>query len=212
MNNLLSSRPLVSAYRAAAVLGALVLSEAPRYGSSASTGAFHTAPAIGGGLLVLPWFWHLVTRSRKDRSTRTVAQRRLRAWHMWETLLVVATIFAITTLTRAGIHLVAPLAVATIAGAVAVVWTTTGLALAMLREDRATPALRLRWLTVTPGCLLGLVASFMAFGDTWATLLFGCFASGLGTLLCDVWASVPDVATPTSGLSTRPSDAPPQMP
>jgi hypothetical protein len=173
-----------------------VLSEAPRYGSSVSTGAFHTAPALGGGLLILPWFWHLVTRSRKDRPTHTVAQRRQRAWRTWEVLLVVAAIFAIVTIIRAGIQLIAPLTVATVTGAVAVAWTTTDLAFAMLRQDRAMPLLRLRWLTVPPGCLLGFVATFMAFGDTWATLLFGCFSSGLGALLCDLWASVPKVATP----------------
>jgi hypothetical protein len=210
MNQLMSSRPLVSTYRAAAVLGALVLSEAPRYGNSTSTGAFHTAPALGGGLLILPWFWYLVTRSHKDRSVRTVAQRRRCAWHMWEALLVVAAIFAIVTILRAGIHLIAPLTVATVTGAVAVVWTATDLAFAMLRQDRATPLLRLRWLTVTPGCLLGLVATFMAFGDTWATLLFGCFSSGLGALLCDLWASMPRSSSPgrtTSVIATPRWDA-----
>jgi hypothetical protein len=192
MNQLLSSRPVVSALRATAVLGALVLSEAPRYGNSTSTGAFHTAPALGGGLLILPWFWYLVTRSHKDRSVRTVAQRRHSAWHTWEALLVVAAVFAITAIVRAGIHFIAPLTVATVVAAVGVIWTSTGLAFAMLREDRTMPLLRLRWLTVTPGCLLGLVLSFLVFGDSWVTLLFGCFSTGLGALLCDLWASVPN--------------------
>jgi hypothetical protein len=38
---------------------------------------------------------------------------------------------------------------------------------------------------------LGLVLTFLLIGDTWATLLFGCFSTGLGALLCDLWASVP---------------------
>ena len=64
-------------------------------------------------------------------------------------------------------------------------------ALAMLRQDRTGALLRLRWLTVTPGSLLGLLLTYLALGDTWATLLFGCFSTGLGALLCDLWAPVP---------------------
>jgi undecaprenyl pyrophosphate phosphatase UppP len=172
------------------VLGALVLSEAPRYAGSAHTAAFHTAPALVGGLLVLPWFWRLVTRSRKDKPTRSVKQRHQQAWRAWEMLLVVVALFAIATVAGAGIHLIAPLTLATLSLAIAVVWTATGTAFAMLRQDHAKPLLRLRWLTVTPGCLLGLAVAFTVFGDTWATLLFGCFSAGLGALLCDLWASV----------------------
>jgi hypothetical protein len=36
--------------------------------------------------------------------------------------------------------------------------------------------------------VLGLALAFLLIGDTWATLLFGCFATGLGALLCDLWA------------------------
>jgi hypothetical protein len=191
MKRISSPRPLLTAYRAAAALGGLVLSEAPRYGQLAYTGAFHLVPALAGGLLILPWSWHLVTSSRKDRRTGTLDQQRLCAWRTWQALLVLAAGFAVATLARAPIQLIAPLTLATVACALAVVWSATSLALAMLREDRATAVLRLRWLTVTPGCLLGLLASFTTLGDTWATLLFGCFSSGLGVLLCDVWASVP---------------------
>jgi hypothetical protein len=184
-------RLFASACTAAAVVGALVLSEAPRYGDLARKDAFHTGPAIVGGLLILPWFWRLSIRSRKDRPTRTVAQQRRRAWRTWVALLVVASTLAITTIARAGIQLTAPLVIATFGTAVAVVWTSTSLALALLRQDRAAPIRRLRWLTVTPGCLLGPAITFAALGDTWATLLFGCFSTGLGALLCDVWAPAP---------------------
>lgn len=185
------SSPALRAYKVAAVMGALVLSEAPRYGDLARKDVFHTAPAVVGGLLILPWLWRLSTRSRNDRPTRTVAQQRRRAWRTWVALLLVASLFAITTIARAGIHFTAPLTVATIGTAVAVVWTATGFALAMLRRDHATPLLRMRWLAVTPGCLLGPVVTFAALGDTWATLLFGCFSAGLGALLCDLWTAPP---------------------
>ncbi len=184
-------RLLARALTAAAVLGALVLSEAPRYGDLARKGAFHTRPAILGGLLILPWLWRLSTRSRKDRPTRTVAQLRHRASRTWVALLVIASIFAITTIARAGIQLTAPLIIATFGIAVAVVCAATSLALALLRQDPAAPICRLRWLTVTPGCLLGSAITFAALGDTWATLLFGCFSTGLGFLLCDLWAPAP---------------------
>jgi hypothetical protein len=184
-------RLFASARSAAAVLGALVLSEAPRYGDLARKDAFHTSPAIVGGLLILPWFWHLSTRSRKDRPTRTVAQWRRRAWRTWMALLVIASIFAITTIARAGIHLTAPLIIATFGTAVAVVWTATSFALALRRQDHAAPIRRLLWLTVPPGCLLGPTITFVALGDTWATLLFGCFSTGLGALLCDLWTPAP---------------------
>jgi hypothetical protein len=178
-------------YRAATVLGALVLTEAPRYGGSAHTPAFHTAPAAVGILLILPGFWRLVTRSRKDTPTPSMAQRRHLAWRVWVTLLVAAALLAIATVAEAGIHLLAPLTLCTVGLLGTIVWTSTGMALAMLREDRTGPVPRLRWLTVTPGCLLGLVLTLLIFGDTWATLLVGCFSTGLGALLCDLWASVP---------------------
>jgi hypothetical protein len=181
----------VHRYRAAAVLGALVLSEAPRYGGSAHTSAFHAAPAAAGILLILPGFLRLVTRSRKDLPTLAVAQRRRLAWRAWGTLLAATGLFAIATVAGAGIHVLAPLTLCTVGLLVAVVWTSTGMALAMLRQDRTGSLLRLRWLTVTPGCLLGLLLTYLVLGDTWATLLFGCFSTGLGALLCDLWASVP---------------------
>jgi hypothetical protein len=178
-------------YRAAAVLGALVLSEAPRYGGSAHTAAFHTAPAAAGILLILPGFLRLVTRSRKDMPTLAVAQRRRLAWRAWGTLLAATVLFATATVAGAGIHLLAPLSLCTVGLLGAVIWTSTGMALAMLRQDRTGALLRLRWLTVTPGSLLGLLLTYLALGDTWATLLFGCFSTGLGALLCDLWAPVP---------------------
>jgi hypothetical protein len=174
--------------RAAAVLGTLVLSEAPRYGGSARTSAFHPVPAAVGILLILPGFLRLVTRSRKDLPRPAVAQRRQLAWCAWRTLLVAAPLLAIATVIGAGIHLVAPLTLCTVGMFVTVVWTSTGMAFTMFRQDRAGPLLRLRWLTVTPGCLLGLALTFLLLGDTWATLLFGCFSTGLGALLCDLWA------------------------
>jgi hypothetical protein len=181
----------VHPHRAAAVLGALVLSEAPRYGASTHTAAFHSAPAALGSLLILPGLQRLLTRSRKDMPTPTVAQRRRRAWRTWGTLLATSTLFAVATAVGAGIHILAPLTLCTVGLFVAVVWTSTWLAVAMLRQDHTGPLLRLRWLTVTPGCLLGLILAYILSGDTWATLLFGCFATGLGTLLCDLWAPVP---------------------
>jgi hypothetical protein len=174
--------------RAATLLGTLILSEAPRYGSSAHSSAFHTVPAAVGILLILPGFLRLVTRSRKERPRPTVAQRRQLAWRAWATLLVVAPLLAIATVTGAGIHLLAPLTLCIVELFVTVVWTSTGMAFAMLRHDRTGPLLRLRWLTVTPGCLLGLVLTYLLIGDTWATLLFGCFSTGLGALMCDLWA------------------------
>lgn len=184
---------------AAAVLGTLVLSEAPRYGGSARTSAFHTVPAAVGILLILPGFLRIVTRSRKDLSTASVRQRRDLAWHAWGVLLIAAPLLAITTVFGAGIHFLAPLTLCTVGLFFTVVWASTGLALTMLRRDRTGPLLRLRWLTVTPGCLLGLVLTFLLIGDTWATFLFGCFSTGLGALLCDLWASVPNVG-PQPGL------------
>jgi hypothetical protein len=181
----------VRRYTAAVVLGALVLSEAPHYGESARTPTFHTAPAAAGIVLILPGFWRLVTRSRKAIPTPAVAQRRLLAWRAWGMLLVAASLFAIATVAGAGIHLLAPLTLCTVSLFVAVIWTSTVTAFAMLRQDRSGPLPRLRWLTVTPGCLLGPALSFLVLGDTWATLLFGCFSTGLGALLCDLWLSVP---------------------
>lgn len=181
----------VHPYRAVAVLGALMLSEAPRYGGSTHTAAFHTAPAAVGILLILPGFRRLVTRSRKDTPTPALAQRRHLAWRAWGTLLVAAALLAIATVAGTGINLLAPLTLSTVGLLGTVVWTSTGTAFAMLREDRTGSLLRLRWLTVTPGCLLGLVLTFLVWGDTWATLLFGSFSTGLGALLCDLWASVP---------------------
>jgi hypothetical protein len=174
--------------RAAAVLGTLILSEAPRYGDSARTSAFHTFPAAVGILLIMPGFLLLVTMSRKDLPRPAVAQRRQLAWRAWRALLVAAPLLAIATVIGAGIHLLAPLTLCTVGLFVTVVWTSTRTAFAMLRQDRTGPLLRLRWLTVTPGCLLGLVLTFLLIGDTWATLLFGCFSTGLGALLCDLWA------------------------
>lgn len=174
--------------RAAAVLGALVLSEAPRYGGSAHTSAFHPVPATIGILLILPGFLRLVTRSRKDLPRPAVAQRRDLAWRTWVALLIVAPLLAVATVVGAGIHLLAPLTLCTVGLFVTVIWTSTKLALAMLRQDRTGRLLRLRWLMVTPGCLLGLVFTYLVLGDTWATLLFGCFSTGLGALLCDLWA------------------------
>ncbi len=186
----------VHPYRVAAVLGALVLSEAPRYGSSVHTAAFHAAPAVAGILLILPGFWRLVTRSRKTQPTHSITQQRQLVWRTWGTLLAATALLAITTVAGGGIPLLAPLILCTVGLLVAVVWTSTDLALAMLRRDPTGPLLRLRWLTVTPGCVLGLVLTFLVLGDTWATLLFGCFSTGLGALLCDLWASVPYVAAP----------------
>jgi hypothetical protein len=174
--------------RAAAVLGTLVLSEAPRYGGSARTSAFHPVPAAVGILLILPGFLRLVTRSRKDLPRPAAAQRRQLAWRAWRTLLVAAPLLAIATVTGAGIHLLAPLTLCTVGLFVTVVWTSTGMALAMFRQDQTGALLRLRWLTITPGCLLGLALTFLLIGDTWATLLFGCFSTGLGALLCDLLA------------------------
>ena len=114
-------------------------------------------------------------------------QRHL-AWRAWGTLLVVAPLLAVATIIGAGIHLLAPLTICTVGLFVTVVWTSTGTAFAMLRQDQTGALLRLRWLTVTPGCLLGLTLAFLLIGDTWATLLFRCFSTGLGALLCDLWA------------------------
>lgn len=183
-NGLTQRHPL----RVAAVLGTLVLSEAPRYGGSAHSSAFHPVPAAVGILLILPGFLRLVTGSRKDLPRAVVAQRRQLAWRAWGTLLVVAPLLAVATVIGAGIHLLAPLTLCTVGLFVTVVWTSTCMAFAMLRQDRTGPLLRLRWLTVTPGCLLGLALTFLLIGDTWATLLFGCFSTGLGALLCDLWA------------------------
>jgi hypothetical protein len=174
--------------RVAAVLGTLVLSEAPRYGGSAQASAFHTVPATVGILLILPGFLRLVTRSRKELPTPTAMQRRDLAWRTWGTLLVVAPLLAIATFIGADIHLLAPLTLCTVGLFVTVVWSSTSMAFAMLRQDQTGPLLRLRWLTVTPACLLGLALTFLLIGDTWTTLLFGCFATGLGALLCELWA------------------------
>jgi hypothetical protein len=178
-------------YRAAAVLGVLVLSEAPRYGGSAHTSAFHAAPAVAGTLLILPGFLRLVTRPRRDVATPAVTERRRLAWRTWGTLLITVALFAVATIAGSGVNLRAPLTLCIVGLLFAVTWTATGLAVAMLRQDLHGPLLRLRWLTVTPGCLLGPVLSFLVLGDTWATLLFGCFSTGLGALLCDLWTAVP---------------------
>lgn len=181
----------VRPYRASAVLGVLVLSEAPRYGDAAHTSAFHAAPAVAGILLILPGFLLLVSRSRRDIPKPALTERRHLAWRTWRTLLIVVALFAVATVARAGINLRAPLTLCIVGLLFAVTWTSTGLAVAMLRQDPRGPLLRLRWLTVTPGCLLGSVLSFLVLGDTWATLLFGCFSTGLGALLCDLWTTVP---------------------
>jgi hypothetical protein len=136
----------------------------------------------------MPGFLRLVTRSRKDLPMPAVAQRRQLAWRAWRTLLIVAPLLAFATVIGAGIHLLAPLTLCTVGLFVTVVWTSTGMAFVMLRQDQTGPLRRLRWLTVSPGCLLGLVLTFLLIGDTWATLLFGCFSTGLGALLCDLWA------------------------
>jgi cytochrome b561 len=191
----------VHPHRASAVLGALALSDAPRYETSAHTPAFHTAVAVVGILLILPWFWRLVTRSRSSKSKPSVAQRRTSAWSAWWTLLLVAVIFAVATVAEASIYLLAPLSLCTFGLLLTVVCTSTGTALAMLRQDHPGPLRCLQWLTITPACLLGLTLSFLLFGDSWVTLLFGCFSTGLGALLCDLWA-------PTSQSTAAPASKP----
>jgi hypothetical protein len=185
--------------RTAAVLGALALSDAPRYETSTHAPAFHTAVAVVGVLLILPWFWQLVTRSRSSKSKPSVAQRRKSTWSAWWMLLLVAVIFAIATVAEASIYLLAPLSLCTFGLLLTVVCASTGTALAMLRQDHTGALWCLRWLAITPACLLGLTLSFLLFGDSWVTLLFGCFSTGLGALLCDLWAPAPQSSAASAG-------------
>jgi hypothetical protein len=185
------------------MLGAVALSDAPRYETYAHAPAFHTAIAVVGILLILPWFWQLVTRSRSGKSKPSTAQRRKLAWSAWWMLLLVTVIFAIATVAEASIYLLAPLSLCTFGLLLTVVCASTGTALAMLRQDHTGLMCGLRWLTITPACMLGLTFSFLLFADSWVTLLFGCFSTGLGALLCDLWAPTPQPPAAPAGKPIR---------
>lgn len=168
-----------------ATIGALLLADAPAY--SARAGAAeqgNTTLAIVGALLITPWaaYQLRLMRHQANRQRAGLPSLHEAAVSRWRWLLTLAGMYCVGAAADAPIHVTAPLALATVGLAAALLWRILVLSLALTRSESSRRWLRLGWLGLMP-CSLGCMAgAFLLAGDSWITLLLGCICSGAGPL------------------------------
>jgi hypothetical protein len=167
-------------------LAVLLLSVAPTYRTHSTGGSdFNTTFAVCGALLALVWLlYHVGGIRRRCAQHQAVDPMVLRAatFKNWRALMLCASIFAALWLLRAPIRLSALFAIATILASVSLLGRLGVLSLVLAIRDHSRPLTALRWLALVPCSLAGLTVGLETAGDSWATLLLGCVASGLGPL------------------------------
>jgi hypothetical protein len=179
--------------RCSGLLGMVALSYAPTYGTNADGGRNFNVPlAVAGTALAAIWLLHRLAHLPGLR-VRVVA-RELCAWRRstmryWQALTVCALTFTLLWLCRVPVRLAAIFAIATVVMGICLLANLGGLSLALLYRDRSRPLYALRWLTLPPASLVGIVVMLELDPGSSATLLIGCLGAYLGALLggCPLW-------------------------
>ncbi len=167
-----------------AIIGALLLADAPSYSSHPGEGQqANAALAIAGVVLMAPWLLYLVgliPRRARQRRRDDLPHLHTAVWRRWQWLIVCTCLFGAAGLVRAPVHLTAPLALTTLGLATALIWRTLILSLALARQRQSRSAARLGWLALAPCSLAAMLGAFLLAGDSWITLLLGCVCSCAG--------------------------------
>jgi hypothetical protein len=164
------------------VIGALCLADAPHYARHASAGHDYSGTlAVAGALFTLPWLasrFRVISRQAFDLQLTEIPRLRGEAWQSWRWLMSCVCLFVLGILTRAPVHVIAPLALGSLGLMSRLIWRVFVLSLGLVSRDR--PQSGLLWVLMAPCSLAAPVLAFVFAGDSWATLLAGCVCSCVG--------------------------------